>query len=307
MLQQTQVSTVLGYFSRFIGALPTLRDLAAAPEDQVLGLWTGLGYYSRARNLHKTAKQCVALHGGQVPNDFDALLALPGIGRSTAGAILTQAFERRFPILDGNVKRVLARVTGEREWTGLPSVEKRLWRVATDLLPDSDIADYTQALMDLGATVCTRNRPKCLECPVQKMCVAAANGETDQIPAPRPKKTIPERSGIVIWLRDAKGAHYLEKRSTAGIWGALWSLPQFDTLATAEIWLRERRVAGIEQLPDIRHAFTHFKLTLTPIMANVDSERLKLRELDKSCWADADTLATLGIPAPIRKLLESPP
>ena len=305
MLQQTQVSTVLGYFSRFIAALPTLRDLADAPEDQVLGLWTGLGYYSRARNLHAAAKQCVALHGGEIPDNYDALIALPGIGRSTAGAILSQAFNQPFPILDGNVRRVLSRLSGELVWTGLPTVEKRLWALAERLLPDDGFADYTQALMDLGATVCTRSAPRCDLCPVRAFCTAAANGDTARIPAPRPKKAVPTRSCVVVWVRNTKGAHYLEKRPSSGIWGALWSLPQFEDVDSARDWAASQGYLEGVLLDPVRHVFTHFKLDITPLHLAVPATRAHQATASDALWADADTLATLGIPAPIRKLLES--
>lgn len=307
MLQQTQVSTVLGYFPRFIAALPSLRDLADAPEDEVLALWTGLGYYSRARNLHKAAKLCVASHGGGIPDNFDALLALPGIGRSTAGAILAQAFHRPFAILDGNVKRVLARISGEREWPGLPAVEKKLWALAEEQLPAAGVADYTQALMDLGATVCTRRLPKCDLCPLRSACVAAAAGLTAQIPASRPKKTTPRRTCFLVWMQNENGAHYLEKRPASGIWGALWSLPQFETLDQAQRWLDERQCSKAEALPAIRHVFSHFKLDMTPLHVVAQRCAVQVREPDSSVWADADTLSALGIPAPVRTLLESKP
>lgn len=305
MLQQTQVSTVLGYYARFIAALPTLRDLAEAPQDQVLGLWTGLGYYSRARNLHAAAKQCVALHEGEIPDDFDALIALPGIGRSTAGAILSQAFDQPFPILDGNVRRVLSRISGELEWTGLPAVEKRLWALAERLLPADGFADYTQALMDLGATMCTRSAPKCDLCPVRAFCLAAENGDTARIPASRPKKTVPTRSCVVVWVRNAEGAHYLEKRPASGIWGALWSLPQFESMETAQAWAASQGYAEGAVLDTVRHVFTHFKLDITPVRSEVLTVPAHATSASDALWADADTLATLGIPAPIRKLLES--
>ena len=305
MLQQTQVSTVLGYFPRFITALPTLKDLAEASEDQVLGLWTGLGYYSRARNLHAAAKQCVELHNSEIPNDYDALVALPGIGRSTAGAILAQAFERPFPILDGNVKRVLSRLIAESEWPGLPAVEKRLWSLSTSLLPNNGFADYTQALMDLGATVCTRSKPLCSQCPVLTLCESARSDLTASIPAARPKRVSPIRSCVVVWMQNEHGAHYLEKRPAKGIWGALWSLPQFDGLSDAQAWLASRTHNAIHPLPAFRQVFTHFKLDITPLhVTHVQSSAAEPTST-QGAWVATDTLSTLGMPAPIRKLLES--
>src|SRR5690606_15243844 len=200
MLQQTQVQVVLPYFERFVAELPDLPALAAAPLDRVLALWSGLGYYTRARNLHAAALRCMELHGGELPRDFDALLALPGIGRSTAGAILAQAWGDRHPILDGNVRRVLARVHGIEGWPGTPAVERRLWEIATGELPDARLADYTQAQMDFGATLCTRHEPACDACPLRDRCVAWLSGRVDELPTPKPGKPLPRRSAVVLLL-----------------------------------------------------------------------------------------------------------
>src|SRR5580765_3104624 len=205
MLQQTQVSVVIPYFQRFVAALPDLPALAAAPRDQVLALWSGLGYYARARNLHASAQRCVELHDGDLPRDFNALLALPGIGRSTAGALLAQAWGDRFAILDGNVKRLLARYHGIEGWPGTPIIEKQLWELAISHLPDARLADYTQAQMDLGATLCTRANPDCTHCPLHKDCVAYSTGRTSSLPAPQPNKAKPKRETHVVWMEDRVG------------------------------------------------------------------------------------------------------
>ncbi|HKN79229.1 MAG TPA: A/G-specific adenine glycosylase, partial [Lysobacter sp.] len=205
MLQQTQVRVVIPYFERFVAAMPDVRALAAASLDEVTALWSGLGYYARARNLHAAAKACVEHHDGDLPRDLAALMALPGIGRSTAGAILSQAWGDRFPILDGNVKRVLARVHGIEGWPGLPAIEKRMWAIAEAQLPDARMADYTQAQMDFGATLCTRADPACVLCPLQSACVALREGRVDELPTPKPGKPLPERRALMLWIEDAAG------------------------------------------------------------------------------------------------------
>src|SRR5688572_8905204 len=226
MLQQTQVRVVIPYFERFVSALPSVRALAEAPLDDVIALWAGLGYYARARNLHAAAKVCVEHHDGDLPRDLDALIALPGIGRSTAGAILAQAWGDRFPILDGNVKRVLARVHGIEGWPGLPAVEKQMWAIAEAQLPDDRLADYTQAQMDFGATLCTRADPACVLCPLQDECVALRTGRVAELPTPKPGKPLPERRAWMLWIEDAEGRVLLQRRPPTGIWGSMWSLPE---------------------------------------------------------------------------------
>jgi len=305
MLQQTQVATVIGYFQRFIDELPTLPALATAPLDQVLGLWSGLGYYSRARNLHRAAKLCVESHGGELPEDFDALTALPGIGRSTAGAILAQAHGLRFPILDGNVRRVLSRYHGIAEWPGLPAIEKRLWALAQSHLPDAQLADYTQAQMDLGATVCTRSRPKCEACPLRVDCAAATQGLTALIPAARPRKHSPVRSTRMLLLEDAQGRVLLQRRPPTGVWAQLWSLPEAaddadlaDTLST----LRVRIKSDAQALPGFRHTFSHYHLDISPLFWRGVQALDGVSEGDRE-WFTAEQLSALGLPAPVRRLL----
>jgi A/G-specific adenine glycosylase len=309
MLQQTQVRVVIPYFARFVAALPDLPALAAAPQDDVLALWSGLGYYARARNLHAAAQRCVELHGGDLPRDLDALTALPGIGRSTAGAILSQAWGDRVPILDGNVKRVLCRVHGVEGWPGLPAIEKKLWAIAETLLPDARMADYTQAQMDFGATLCTRHDPACVLCPLQDRCVARREGRTAELPTPKPGKPLPERSAVVLLLRDADGRVLLQRRPSSGVWAALWSLPEAPDHAAARDWF-DAHVAGDHDdgiaLAEIQHAFTHYRLRLHPVAwhgvalhASPDPDALR--------WVVPADFDALGIPAPIRTLITSLP
>ncbi|MGN6513242.1 MAG: A/G-specific adenine glycosylase [Lysobacteraceae bacterium] len=308
MLQQTQVGVVVPYFARFMAALPDLRALAAAPLDDVLALWSGLGYYARARNLHAAARACVERHGGELPRDLDALMALPGIGRSTAGAILAQAWGDRFPILDGNVKRVLARWHGVAGWPGLPAVERRLWACAEGHLPQARLADYTQAQMDFGATLCTRADPACLPCPLQDGCVARREGRVAELPTPRPGKPLPERSAVALLLEDAAGRVLLQRRPPAGVWAGLWSLPEHAHDEDALAWFA-RHVHGDyaagAPLPPIAHAFTHYRLALQPRRWHGVSLRAEVADNDGLRWVERGALEALGIPAPIRKLLEA--
>ena len=314
MLQQTQVRVVIPYFERFVAALPDVRALAAAPQDEVLALWSGLGYYARARNLHAAAKHCVELHDDDLPRDLDALLALPGIGRSTAGAILSQAWGDRAPILDGNVKRVLARRHAVEGWPAQPKIEKQLWAIAGTLLPDTRLADYTQAQMDFGATLCTRHHPACLLCPVSADCAAFAQGRVEELPTPRPTKALPEREASVLLLEDTRGRVLLEKRPPTGIWAALWSLPQADDETQALDWLQAHApglVDSVEfdspaRLLPVQHGFTHFRLRLQPLHWRGLAARHRVGDNDRLRWVARDELATLGIPAPIRTLLLAP-
>ncbi len=309
MLQQTQVGTVIGYFERFVDALPSLPALAAAPPDQVLGLWSGLGYYSRARNLHRTAQLCVEEHAGELPATLEALMALPGIGRSTAGAILAQAHGLRFPILDGNVRRVLARHHGIAEWPGLPAVEKQLWRLAESHLPEDRLADYTQAQMDLGATVCTRGKPTCLLCPLRESCAAHLQGLTALIPAARPRKTIPTRRTRMLVLVDDGGCVLLERRPRTGVWAELWSLPECADDADAERAARAlpaRIDDEAEALPGFRHTFSHYHLDVQPLRWRARAIEGVAEGSDSAplrAWFNAAELVSLGLPAPVRKLL----
>ncbi|MCW4453987.1 A/G-specific adenine glycosylase [Flavobacterium sp. MXW15] len=310
MLQQTQVATVVPYFQRFLQAFPTLPDLAVADNDAVMAQWAGLGYYARARNLQAAARRCVELHEGDLPRDFEALHALPGIGRSTAGAILAQAWNDRFAILDGNVKRVLARYHGIAGHPGTPAVEKRLWGIADEHLrhvPEGRLADYTQAQMDFGATLCTRARPACVLCPLQAGCVALRDGLVDSLPTPRPGKTLPEREAVALLLENERGEILLNRRPPTGIWASLWTLPQADTDAAMQEWF-EREIHGhydrAEQLPPIVHTFSHYRLHLQPLRLRKVALRDAVRDNDALRWVSRPTLASLGLPAPIRKLLD---
>ncbi|WP_315390078.1 A/G-specific adenine glycosylase [uncultured Stenotrophomonas sp.] len=308
MLQQTQVATVIPYFLKFLQVFPTLPDLAAASNDAVMAQWAGLGYYARARNLHAAAQRCVEQHGGELPRDFDALHALPGIGRSTAGAILSQAWNDRFAILDGNVKRVMSRYHGIEGFPGLPAVEKVLWALAqthVEAVPADRLADYTQAQMDLGATVCTRAKPACVICPLQQDCVARREGRSDQLPTPKPSKALPEREAVALLLRDAQGRVLLQKRPDTGIWAQLWTLPQADSGSALQDWF-DAHVQGTledaEELPVLQHTFSHYRLHLQILSRRVEG---LLGEDPAMRWVADHELPALGLPAPIRKLLDS--
>ncbi|HEX6828533.1 MAG TPA: A/G-specific adenine glycosylase, partial [Burkholderiales bacterium] len=273
MLQQTQVATVIPYYRRFLARFPDLASLAAAPEDEVLALWSGLGYYSRARNLHLSAQRVSERHGGAFPREARAIAGLPGIGRSTAAAIAAFAWGERGAILDGNVKRVLARCFGVEGYPGEPRVEGRLWELAEALLPERGIEGYTQALMDLGATVCIRAKPRCGDCPVRTLCVARWEGRTAGLPSPRPRRALPRRETAMLLLLH-KGEILLEKRPPAGIWGGMWCLPEADPAEDASSVSRRRYGAELSEtrpLPPLEHGFTHFRLRIHPRLAQVVS------------------------------------
>ncbi|HEB57895.1 MAG TPA: adenine DNA glycosylase [Gammaproteobacteria bacterium] len=312
MLQQTQVATVIPYFERFMARFPDLASLASADLDQVLHLWTGLGYYARARNLHRAAGVIVAEHGGRFPTDFEAVLALPGIGRSTAGAILAQACDQRHAILDGNVRRVLARHRAIEGWPGQKAVENTLWALAEELTPAEDVADYTQAIMDLGATVCTRSQPRCAACPVSEDCAARAEGRQADFPGRRPRKALPERHTRMLLLRDAEGQVLLEQRPPTGIWGGLWSLPECPPEADLHAWSRETLGVELDAVRDgapLSHTFTHFRLHIQPVHARLrDTAHAPaagggIMEAAARVWYNTRLPADLGLPAPVKSLL----
>ncbi|WP_369933257.1 A/G-specific adenine glycosylase [Xanthomonas tesorieronis] len=311
MLQQTQVAVVIPYFLRFLQHFPTLPDLAAAGTDAVMAQWAGLGYYARARNLHAAAKRCVELHAGELPRDFDALHALPGIGRSTAGAILSQAWNDRFAILDGNVKRVLTRYHGIAGYPGLPAVEKPLWAIAqahVAAVADGRMADYTQAQMDFGATLCTRANPACVLCPLQDDCVARRDGLVEALPTPKPGKTLPEREALALLLENAAGELLLQRRPPSGIWASLWTLPQAESESALRAWFeretRGRDFDAAELMPPIVHTFSHYRLHLQPLRLRKVALRDAVRDNDDLRWVARADLSVLGLPAPIRKLLD---
>jgi A/G-specific adenine glycosylase len=311
MLQQTQVATVLGYYERFLKTCPSVRDLAAANDDTVMALWAGLGYYSRARNLHKAAKIVVEKHGGEFPNDVAALAELPGIGRSTAAAIAAFSFDNIAAILDGNVKRSLARHAGIEGFPGASAVEKQLWREAENRLPRNarDMVAYTQGIMDLGATICTKSDPTCLLCPVQSDCSARINGRTSEIPAARPTKKIPHRTQRYILARHADSV-LLVKRPPSGIWGSLWCLPEIaEPTDDAEIsqWLASKFAVkshdAFVAINSLDHTFTHFKLTLNPIATTVTAIHARAAE-PGAMWLPLVDIANAALPKPILTLLQ---
>lgn len=305
MLQQTQVSTVLNYFDRFMDALPTVQALADAPEDEVLHLWTGLGYYTRARNLQKTAKIVVADHGGEFPHDVEKLAELPGIGLSTAGAIASLSMGLRAPILDGNVKRVLVRYTAQEGYPGEPKVAKQLWATAECFTPQSRVNHYTQAMMDLGATLCTRSKPSCLLCPLEKGCEAHLLGLETRYPIPKPRKTVPQRRTLMPMLANRDGAILLYRRPSTGLWGGLWSLPELDHFSDLEHLANQHalELGKHHELPGLIHTFSHFQLSIEPWLVQVEESSHHVAEADW-LWYNLATPPRLGLAAPVKKLLK---
>lgn len=299
MLQQTQVSTVIGYFDRFMARFPTITALADAPQDDVLHLWSGLGYYARARNLQRAAQQVRDQHGGGFPTRFDDVAALPGIGRSTAGAILALSGDQRHAICDGNVKRVLARVHAVAGRPGERAFDTQLWDLAERATPTQQVAAYTQAIMDLGATLCTRRNPACGRCPVAMLCVARAQGTAQQFPAPRKARDRPARQCVLLLLRREDGCVWLQQRPARGIWGGLWSPPQFTTAAEADAQLPG--AADAQALAPIDHVFTHFDLHIQPLLMTVSGA---VPGPGEGQWYDPQRPARIGLPAPVALLLE---
>ena len=299
MLQQTQVSAVIPYYERFLRRFPTVEDLAAASEDDVLQLWSGLGYYARGRNLHAAAKTVVSM--GFFPKKAEDIEALPGIGKSTAAAIAAFAFGERAAILDGNVKRVLARYFGIEGWPGEKAVETALWERANRLLPKSDIETYTQALMDLGATVCTRTAPRCEACPVRTGCTARKANQTAEIPAPRPRRALPQKTVTWLLLLD-HGQILLEKRPAPGIWGGLWSFPEAPSKDLEGHCLRSFAcdVQSTKTLDTLEHGFTHFRLRIHPLLCQVT--RKPTVQSPASLWIDVGDVSEAAVPSPVRTL-----
>ena len=315
MLQQTQVATVIAYFDRFVAAFPDLGALAAAPLDAVLAHWAGLGYYSRARNLHRAAQICMEQHGGMLPRDALALCALPGIGRSTAAAILAQAHGERVAILDGNVKRVLSRHAGIAGYPGLPAVERQLWHEAEARLPDARLSssrmpDYTQALMDLGASLCARNRPRCADCPVQADCVALREDRTAALPERKPRRAVPEKSVRMLIAVDDHGRVLLRRRPPTGIWGGLWSLPELAPMrdvqvpedGDANLHIDGLSLGALHALPVLQHRFTHFLLHIHAYRGT--ASHCGIGDASDESWVAAGDLDRYGTATPIRILLE---
>lgn len=304
MLQQTQVATVIPYFNRFMQTFPDVESLANAPLDEVLQHWAGLGYYARARNLHKAAQSIVAR--GDFPNTLEDLTALSGVGLSTAGAVLSIAFQQSAPILDGNVRRVLARFCGIEGWTGEAKINQQLWDISAFYTPVERVADYTQAMMDLGATLCTRSKPLCLACPVAEFCVAKREHKTALLPTPKPSKKTPVKTLVFLLLQDENQQILLEKRPPAGIWGGLWSLPEFESLEAAHAWCGENnlRIRAEEIFPVQRHTFSHYHLDFTPLRIYCENLVNRVMESDKQLWYKLQQIQTLALPAPISRLLQ---
>jgi len=298
MLQQTQVSTVMPYYLRFLNSFPDVMALAAAPIEAVIEHWAGLGYYARARNLHRCAQQIVTTYRGFFPDSVEQLAELPGIGRSTAAAIAAFSFGRRAAILDGNVKRVLCRQFGIEGFPSATAVDRKLWMLAESLLPEGDIEVYTQGLMDLGATLCTRSKPRCTDCPVAAGCVARLEGRQGELPAAKPRAKVPERTASFVLLSDGKRL-LLERRPPSGLWGGLLVPPEG---VPAEVAVRlGLQLSTATKLPTLKHSFTHFKLTLEPVLCQVEPQ-VHLGEAGLE-WVDIDKAADAGVPTPIRKLI----
>lgn len=303
MLQQTQVQTVIPYYQRFLNRYPTLVDLANAELDDVLALWSGLGYYSRARNLHRAAQICVARHGGELPTGFDAISALPGIGRSTAGAILAQAHGARYPILDGNVRRVLSRFRAVSGNPASSAVQQQLWALSSALLPEHRLADYTQALMDLGATLCTRRQPHCDDCPIQADCVAHLQGRVREFPQARSRRERPLRRSTQLWVVDEQQRLLLRRRPPSGIWAGLWSLVDGETPQQAMAALQNLGISVGEPslLATVRHDFTHFALDIEVLAVRATGFAVADADLR---WFSNTKALQMGLPQPLRRLLE---
>ena len=312
MLQQTQVATVIPYYARFLDSFPDVAALAAAPTEAVMAHWSGLGYYTRARNLHRCAQQVVANHAGRFPSDPEALASLPGIGKSTAAAIAAFAYGARAAILDGNVKRVFCRVFGVEGFPGQAAVEKHLWQHAEAMLPAREIEAYTQGLMDLGATLCTRTRPACDRCPMQSRCIAHASGRTSELPARKPKKVIPEKSTVMLVVVH-EGEILMEQRPPEGIWGGWLSLPELNRLSsgTSGVDLDEQLALALSSFGDVDeilmlssfvHGFTHYRLSVMPVHVTLLQRHVMAAQSDYQ-WRALAQISEAALPSPVRKLL----
>lgn len=312
MLQQTQVATVKPYYEKFLRQFPDITSLANASLDDVLVLWAGLGYYTRARNLHKAAVIIQQQHNGIFPETFDEVLALPGVGRSTAGAILAQTLGQRHAILDGNVKRVLSRYFAIEGWYGKRAVEIQLWEKAEACTPGQRLADYTQAMMDLGATVCKRSSPTCSVCPLQSDCVAHATGRVAELPTSKPRKVLPVKTTRMLLITDESGAVMLEKRPPSGIWGGLWSLPEVEIEDHVEKICQQRWGLRVDAKADseaFRHTFSHYHLDITPCRVSLSSNQIKamgaVSEEKEIHWCLPSKASERGLAAPVARLLQS--
>lgn len=306
MLQQTQVATVIPYFNKFMRSFPTVDYLANAPIDEVLHHWTGLGYYARARNLHKAAQTIRDKFNGKFPEDFEDVLALSGVGRSTAGAILSLTLGKNFAILDGNVKRVLTRHQTIEGWTGEKRVENRLWELAERLTPSKQSNIFNQAMMDMGAMICTRSKPKCDECPVSQDCLALQTNSMTDYPTPKAKKKIPAKSAVMLVLCEAGKVIQLQQRPPAGIWGGLWCFPEFTSIDEALLHLQQQGIKPKQQseLATFRHTFSHFHFDITPLLVEVDHvDSLQVMEESGSLWYNLQYPQKIGLAAATKKIL----
>ncbi|MGV6859922.1 MAG: A/G-specific adenine glycosylase [bacterium] len=309
MLQQTQVATVIPYFQRFMQRFPSVDMLAEASEDEVLALWSGLGYYARGRNLHAAAKQVVEKLEGSLPCQRAALESLPGIGRSTAGAIASIACGAPEVILDGNVKRVLSRFHAVEGWPGQSAVLKRLWSLAESHRPVQRFGDYSQAMMDLGATLCTRTRPACERCPLQSDCRAHAIGEPTSFPYPKPKKARPHKVRQFLLLENSARELFMQRRAASGLWGGLWSFPELEEDVSARDWVEENlamMVKSKDTWPAFSHAFSHYDLTVVPVHIRTDSalDRVMEMEQDEAVWYNSSQSLPGGVPTPVQQLIQ---
>jgi A/G-specific adenine glycosylase len=308
MLQQTQVATVIPFYERFMAELPTIQALAAAPQDQVFHLWTGLGYYSRARNLHKTAQIICKDFGGEFPKTVEELSTLPGIGRSTAGAIASIAYQQHAAILDGNVKRVLARIHAIEGYPGESIVAKKLWDYAETHTPEKRVADYTQAIMDLGASLCSRSKPACGICPLTDECLGRKQGDPTIYPGKKPKKTIPVKEAQWLIIENPAGDILLQQRPASGLWGGLWVFPELLNEQTTEQFCTQQfgqKPITIETLSGFRHTFSHFHLDISPIRVKLKKSDNRLLESQQALWYKLDQPAAIGLAAPVQQLLNT--
>ncbi|PCK08234.1 MAG: A/G-specific adenine glycosylase [Alteromonadaceae bacterium] len=305
MLQQTQVDTVIPYFLRFIERFSNVESLASAELDEVLHLWTGLGYYARARNLHKAAQIIVEQHGGKLPSDVEQLIELPGIGRSTACAIASIVFGQATAILDGNVKRVLARIHAVDGWPGKPLIEKEMWLLAQEHMPSTRCADYTQAIMDLGATLCTRSAPQCHHCPLKEQCQAYNLGKTSEYPNKKPKKISPTKHIVMLIVQNENAELLLEQRPAVGIWGGLWSFPEFESieLALEHAVHHFGEAQRTEQWPQVKHVFSHYKLMIQPLYYRCADTSNSICEANQMHWYNFAKPIRIGLAAPVKQLL----
>ncbi|WP_257296993.1 A/G-specific adenine glycosylase [Endozoicomonas sp. YOMI1] len=310
MLQQTQVTTVIPYYQKFMARFPEVTDLAVASEDEVLHFWSGLGYYSRARNLHKAAKKVMSDFSGAFPRSVEQLMALPGIGRSTAGAIASISMGIRAPIMDGNVKRVLTRYFAIPGWPGQTRVANALWEIAEKLTPECRTGDYTQVMMDLGATVCTRSKPACQVCPLEADCIAYKTGQQRLFPESKPKQEKPEKSVIMLMVVNQYGEVLLEKRPPSGIWGGLWSFPEIsdpDQIIEQALEKTGLLLTEFDTWSSFRHTFSHYHLDITPALSFVEypgQTNTVIKDHESYYWFALDQSPELGLAAPVKKLLQ---